>query len=794
MLRLCSPVFSRGLRAAVRAVLAASVVLASVGWTATGAQAASEGTATVEVEIVDGKTRSPLDNAQATLFGPQAVVRLTDAGGTTRFENVAPGTYEVRARREGYLEGRSARFDVRGGETTRVTVELPAVLKEIGHVTAAPRVTVRTIDDASAVRRVSDTLSDALQNIAGVSMQLDGSSISLRGHDPSQTGFKIDGLMMAGGISGAALNAGLFSGATVEFDQNMRGVAGSVNYQTVNATQAWSEKIVASYGSYDRASYQLLATGTSGKLGIAVQHGGRSSRAPISGMSFADASGLDYVHDGANHGDGDVLKLAWSFDKNTTVGLSAMRAQSTVNDVCTDDTTNVPCGYGPGVNKNNDFHFFGLRAQSLIGAVAVNAVAYSNLNSEVYDGNRLHVAGIPQPYWSQRVWRYGGVNLLGTATAGRHTLTASYSGYHGSNDSIQRFDGADFSSSADVDGYQTGLSDAFSASTHLKLTAGAMLTKATGLGHGFIGSLRADWKMSAFDSAWFSAASGASSPNFGAVTTYSDPHKAQIDCHGRSVFVQGPSQDPVAQHNLDLQLGLRHRWKRGDLSISAYRTDSLGTSFGGALQLAEAASVVALPPNYLHELEQTWSTASNCAPAPFDPGRVFAYEMLSDVGQRYVGISTDGNIQLGRATAAFWSYGVTSASISSIGSRVAALGFIFPPGRQIPGRPLQNGSLTISLRQPRGQLEYIGSVRFVGTANPQNIAPFTVVNTGVVAGLRYGTLSLLAGNVFNNQSGLFTTYRGINPFTLRDGTSIAFPSTPLAPRQLTLRYSAKVGR
>jgi hypothetical protein len=783
------------LRATARAALAASILLAALGGTATGAFAASEGTAAVDVEVVGGKVKKALDNAQVTLFGPQVVIRLTDASGGTRFENVAPGTYEVRARRQGYLEGRSVRFDLHGGETTRVTVELPDALKEIGHVTAAaPRVTIQTVDDGSVVRRVNDTLSDALQNIAGVSMQLDGTSISLRGHDPAQTGFKIDGLLMAGGISSAASSAGLFSGATVEFDQNMNGVAGSVNFQTVNATKAWSEKIVTSYGSYDRASYQFVATGSSGKLGIAAQHGGRSSHTPITGLSFADTSGLDYVHDGSNRGDGDVLKLAWSFDKNTTIGLSAMRAEATVNEVCTDDTTNVPCGYGPGVKKNNDFHFFAVRAQSVVGAVAVNAVAYSNLNSEQYDANTLHVAGVPQPYWSQRVWRYGGVNVFGTATAGRHTLTASYTGYHGSNDLIQRFDGAQFSSASVVDGYQAGLSDAFNASLRLKLTAGATLTNATGLGHGFIGSLRADWKISPADSAWLSGASGVSAPNLGAVTTYSDPHKAQIDCRGRSMFVQGPSQEPAAQHNLDLQLGLRHRWKRGEMNVSAYRTDALGTSFGGALQLAEASSVVPLPPNYMHELEQAWSTSATCAPAAFDPGRVFAYQVLSDVGQRYVGASTAGTVRLGGASAAFWSYGVTSASISSIGSRIAALGFIFPPGRQIPGRPLQSGSLTISLRQPRAQLEYIGNVRFVGSSNPQNIAPFAVVNTGVVAGLRYGTLSLLASNLFNSQAGLFTTNRGINPFTLRDGSSIAFSSTPLSPRQITLRYSAKVGR
>ncbi len=774
-------------------VLVLAFGLCSAGRTAGIASAASAGTAAVEVEVVDATSKAPIENAQVTLFGPQTVVRLTDRSGIARFEDVGPAAYDVRGRKQGYRDGRSARFDVPAGETAHVTVELPEALPEIGRVSAAPRVTVRTVDDASAVRRVSDTLSDALESIAGVSLQLDG-SISLRGHDPAQTGFKIDGLAMAGGISGAALDAGLFSGASVEFDQRMGGVVGSVNYQTANPTQRWTEKVTASYGSYDRSTYQVLGTGTSGKLGVAVQHGGRSTRMPISGLSFADASGLDYVHDGSRRGDGDVVKLNWSFDPNTSIGVSAMRAAASVDDACTDDTTNVPCGYGPGIRKDNGFGFFGLQAQSLVGAVALNGIAYSNVNSEVYDAGALYVASVAEPYWSQRVWRYGGLNLSASATSGRHALTASYNGYRGTNDLLQRYDGASFVSSAPIAGYQAGLSDAFPLGRRLKVTASASETNATGLGRGFIGSLRGDWKFSASDSAWASASTGASQPNFAAVATYSDPHKAQIDCHGRSVFVQGPSQAPVAQHDLDLELGLRHRWKHGDLNLGAYRTGSLGTSFGGALLLSEAASVAPLPPNYLAELGQTWSAATNCAPAPFDPGRVFAYEVLSDVGQRYSGASTDGMILLGNATAAFWSYGVTSASISSVGERASALGFIFPFGRQIPGRPLQNGSLTLSVRQPRAKLEYIANVRFVGTANPQNIAPFTVVNAGVVAGLRYGTLSLLAGNLFNRDAGLFTTYQGMNPFPLRDGGTIAFPSTPLAPRQLTLRYSATIGR
>lgn len=785
---------ARALAAAALA-LAFAFVLALVTWPAPAA--ASDGLGTVEVSIVDRAGGAAIDGAHVTLFGPQSVVRLSDGTGTLRFEDVPPGVYVVRARAQRYGDGESARFDVAAGDVVRVKVELERALVEIGRVKALPAasVTVTTVDDSSATRRISDTLLDALQNIAGVSMQrgADGSSgIALRGFDRSQTGFRIDGLDVAGGISSAAFSAGLFSGASVDFSPTAGSLGGTASFQTINPTKAWTERGEASYGTFDRSTYLVSASGTSGKLGIALQHSWRGSDSPLSGRTYADFSGLSYAHDGGTRADGDVFKLVYAPNAKTTFRLSALRAGSSGSDLCTDDTTILPCGYGPGITSFDRFNYLALVGQSLVGNVAVTAAAYASATTSDYDAGARYVGGVAEPYYATTRALNHGLSLTASATSSRHTRTASFFAYGGSNTSLQIASGDATPSASAVSGYRASLTDAYAMGAHLTTTGSVSLAGATGIGSAVLGSLRGEWRPRRDDSVSFAVASGVSSPNLARVTTYSDPRKAQVDCFGRSAFVQGPGDDPAPQSSTSVQLGARHAWARGEIRVSAYQSTVRGTPFLGAVPLVGGGA--ALPDGYLGAIAQTWNAPTVCGTIAFAPSRVFAYESLSGVAQRYAGATTDGKVQLGRAAAAFWSYGVTSATITSVDPRLAARGFVFEPGRQLPGRPLQTGSLTLSALQPRAGLEYIANLRYVGAANQQNLPPYAVVNLGVVIALRHGTLSLLDSNAFGTDAGDFTTSRGINPFRLADGTTVAFPSTPLPPRQLTLRYAVRAGR
>jgi Carboxypeptidase regulatory-like domain/TonB-dependent Receptor Plug Domain len=748
----------------------------------------------VEVRVVEAHTATAVAQAQIALSGPKNGVLLTDGSGSVRFDELPPGVYEVRARKERYADARSERFQIEAGTVSRVRIELPAY-QVIGRVSAAaPRVTITSVDDASAVRRVSESLLDAMQNVAGVSLQADGSSISLRGFDPGQTGFSIDGIDIAGGVPGDLLRTGLFSGASVDFNPTARSVAGSVNYQTINPTQPWREHLELSYGSYDRSGYLFSTTGTSGKLGVALQHGWHGSASPLTGLTYQDTSGLDYRHDGASRSDGDIAKLSYALNRHTTLRLSAMRAGFLSADVCTNDTTVLPCGYGPGVLTRKDFAFFALVAESLAGNVSLNAAVYDNLNRLSTDASSRYVAGRHDPFDSLRNVRNGGMLFSASATQGRHTLNLRLSRYRGTNDLVEHYAGATSSSASRIEGHQATLSDAFSAGSRLKITGSASLAGATGIGRAVLGSAGVEWKPQRNDTFGISASSGISAPNLLAVNNYSDPAKADIDCYGRSAFVQGPSEPASAQHSSSVQLSARHAWSRGEVRATAYDTRQYGTTFYGALPLAGAAAGAPLPNGYANALQQTWSAPAVCGNVPFDPARAFAYETLSKIGQRFTGVTADGRALLGRSSAAYFSYGVTGASITHVDSSLIARGFLLPPGRQLPGRPLHTASVTLSAVQPRAQTEYIVNLRYVGTDNVENQNPYRVVNAGIVKSLRYGKLSLLESNVFNADGGVMTTYRGINPFPLAGGGFVAFPTSPLPPRQFTLRYAVGIGQ
>ena len=771
-----------------------AALTAMLMWCCPPAARAAGDLGAVEVLVVQAPAGKPLAGAQIALSGPKNGVLLTDGSGVVRFDDLPPGVYGVRVRKEQYADARSERFEIKAAAVSSVRVEL-APYQVIGHVTATSRVTIASIDESSAVRRVSETLGEALQNVAGVSLQLDGTSISLRGFDPSQTGFSIDGIEVAGGVPSALLSSGLFSGASVDFSPSARSVAGSVNYQTINPTKQWRELAEVSYGSFDRSGYLVSTTGTIGKLGLALQHGWHGSESPLTGLFYRDSSGLDYRHDGATRNDGDIAKLTYSINQHTTLRVSAMHAGFFGADVCTNDTTLLPCGYGPGIATRKTFYFYSVGAQSLVGNVSLNAAVYDNVNRLDTDASSRYVAGRHDPFNSLRNVSNGGMLISANATQGRHALALGFSQYRGTNDLLEQYGGSTAASTSTIVGYRATLSDAFSAARGLKLTGSASLAGATGIGHAVLGSFGAEWKPRRSDTFDVSVSSGISAPNLQAVTTYSDPKKADIDCYGRSAFVQGPSEPPAAaQHSTSVQVSARHGWSRGEVRATAYDTRQYGTTFYGALPLAGAAIGTPLPDGYLAALQQTWSAPMVCGAAAFDPSRAFAYEILSKVGQRLTGVTADGRALLGRSTAAFFSYGLTSASVTHVDPSLVARGFLLPPGRQLPGRPLHMASATISTVQARAGLEYILSMRYVGTDNVENQNPYHVVNAGIVKSLRYGKLSLLASNIFNAEGGVLTTYRGINPFALPGGGSVAFPTSPLSPRQFTLRYAVGVGR
>ncbi len=112
----------------------------------------------------------------------------------------------------------------------------------------------RSIDQNSPQRRLSDDLAGALNKLSGVSVTTcsDDSdatqTISLEGHDPSQTALTLDGIPLnapgiAGNLRGFATD--LFQGASVHTGAALGGLGGSVNFTTLQPTLSWMSQTAA---------------------------------------------------------------------------------------------------------------------------------------------------------------------------------------------------------------------------------------------------------------------------------------------------------------------------------------------------------------------------------------------------------------------------------------------------------------------------------------------------------------------------------------------------------------------
>lgn len=189
----------------VRFFVAALIAIGLLRFSAADAQQLDPGD--IEVAVTDSQTHAPLANAAVFLLGgEQPVSSLTNERGRIEFAQVPPGTYRMSIRLAGYDQYDVSAFEVQPHTRVSVSVALVLSLKTIASLTAhaSSSISQEDLNAGSAERKISATLSDALNKLAGVSIddQLYGSdagfNVSLNNHDASQTAVSIDGIRIAG--------------------------------------------------------------------------------------------------------------------------------------------------------------------------------------------------------------------------------------------------------------------------------------------------------------------------------------------------------------------------------------------------------------------------------------------------------------------------------------------------------------------------------------------------------------------------------------------------------------------
>ncbi len=776
---------------------------------ATAPALAQSDTGEILIVVIDSVTGRPVESARTILVGPTTVSSLTTKAGKIDYTDAPAGIYRVRVVRSGYLGGASKDFEVLGGRSVTVEVKLAESssggLKVIGSVTARSTVAVNSneIDQNSATRRISDSLADALDKNAGVSVTQSSSdpdaavTISLHNQDESQTALSLDGIpLSAPGAAGdlRAIGTDLFSGSSTSFSGTAGSLGGGVNFRTLQPTQSLVERLNGSVGTFDRANYQVAATGSAGDLGFALEHTWRGANNPLTYRTYADQSGFAYPHEGESTALGDFLKLRYRVDDRTTVQGTALTNNTYNTALCTQFVTLSPCGIGPGNGSTGRFGFAYATVQSLIGTVATQVTGFTNGNVRAADDFDRYIDGVAAPSASETQSFARGLAVSSSIALGRHTLTLSGNTYDATNLSTPiagtQFQRA-FTNATASTTYQ--FADASKANDRLSLSENVSLANTTGAGTSFLAGLGAGFRLTPVDTFSASASVGSAQPGNNVNRSFSDPLSARVNCGANSATVSGPGDEPQHQSAYGVNLGYTRTLPVGQVSIGAFSQVQRGQLVQA---LVDAASEPAgyLPAGYLDAISGYYHQTTICGTgSPLSPSGIFVSEPIGGTRRLYAGFDLSGRFGIGRDVVILPNYSLSIARLTAADARLTSAVSPTIVGQQLPGRPLHRGGVTVDGYVERTGTELIGNAQYTGYNNNQNIGSYIVASAGISQPAGPGRFTIFENNIFNTYGYDFSEDFYARPLPLSGGGRLITAGSPLGQRSINIAYALVVG-
>ncbi len=790
--------------------------------------AAQSDTGEILITVVDARTGSPLADARTILIGPQTASSLTTKAGAIHYTDVPTGIYRVRVVKSGFDSGASKEFDVLDGRSVSVRVGLSTStggLKIIGSVTARSNVSVSTSDvsENSPVRRISNSLTDALDTIAGVTVTQDATdptspvTVSLTNHDESQTAITLDGIPLSAPGTSANLRAigtDLFSGSSVSTSPSAGALGGGVNFRTLQPTQALQIHSSGTTGTFDRSNYALAATGSVDSLGFAVAHTWRGSNSPLTFRDYEDQSGLTYPHEGESTSLGDYVKFRYRLgDDRTSISGTALSNNLDATSVCARDVTLLPCGIGPGNQNFGRFGFAYTTVQSLIGTVATNFSAYTSSSRQTTDDANRYVLEPPCdlepigattcdptgyeedlfPSLSTNDTLTRGFAYSSSISQGRHTLTLSGNTYASLNSSQplagSRFE-VPYTNAISSTSYT--FADAIKSSDRLTLQPRVSLVNTTTLGTSALAGFGATWAPQEANSYTASVNVGSSQPNTNIDRSFSDPASARFDCQAKTAVVSGPGDtNGGAQSAVSLDAAWTHRFVSGN-SLTADLFSQVQTGQLITALIAEPASYFAGEAGYLTDVAAAYASPSVCGAGSGVPA-LYVQEAVGGTRRIYQGVNVSGRFGLGRYLVALPTYSLNKAELTAASPRLQDGPSTTVVGAQLPNRPLHRAGFTLDGYLPRSGIELLGNAQYTGSNNQQNLGPYATVSAGISHAFGPGQVTLFENNVFNTYGGVFATDAFAAPLPLSSGASFETAATPLVPRTVNLSYVVNLG-
>ncbi|MGA8533198.1 MAG: TonB-dependent receptor [Candidatus Tumulicola sp.] len=806
-------IFAAALAAAI--ALSASPVLAQ----------ADQGEITITV--TDATTKQPIGLARVLLDGAVITSELTSANGAVKFTDVPDGIYRARVLKRGYQSLTSAAFEVVDGRIVTVVVALVADtggLKVIGTVSVKASATISStsIDQNSPQRRLSDDLAGALNKLSGVSVTTSSDdsdatqTISLEGHDASQTALTLDGIPLnapgsAGNLRGFATD--LFQGATVRTGAQIGGLGGSVNFTTLEPTLSWMSQGAASMGSNGKYNYSLAETGSFGKLGIAAQTVSRTVPSLVDGEYYLDASGLAYDHDGDSDYSGNLVKLRYELSDSQALTGTFLNSARNTQIVCLRQGAPpaLPCGYGPDNWNNGSVQLYSLTDNALVGATQVQASIYSTTSTNDLDEINRYIdvssGPIPEPTSDPNGFtnttKTNGFVVNATLPAKqRHTI--SFQAYGTASQNVtsplvvesEPFYGGSTNTSYDA----LTVTDTIHSSDRLTLAESAGVSTATGAGGiTALGSLAATWRPTSKDTYSASYAVGGVAANPGRVNILSDPASMRFTCVGNpaqdSAYGSAPGEEPGPSSSISYRLGYTHALRGGSVSLQLYRQIQAGVLLPVLVNGSVLAAQGVFPVGYLQEIQQIYDSPGGCnlkAGTPFGPQQLYFSTPIGGVKRAYQGAELTGYATLGNLVVQPY-YNVTVSTAESNSPYFVNPYSITISGQQLPNQPLQKAGIVFDYKAPHSALEWLADAQYTARNNPNNLPAYTTFDAGVTAALNRGTLTFAASNITNTYAGIFASPANAVAYQTLNGYTIPTIARPLTPRSYSLTYGVKFG-
>ena len=792
------------------AVVLAIAMLANALPSAARAQSVS---GEIDIAVNDAATKAPIPLARVLLDGPVITAEFTGANGKVRFTEVPDGIYRARVFARSYRAVTSKEFEVINGSAVTVEVALAQTfenLKIIGSVTAKSTASVSTtsLSQDSAQRKLSSSLTDALGKLSGVTVSTSSSdsdatqTISLNGHDASQTALTVDGIPLnAPGTAGdmRMFNSDLFTGAAVHQGPQIGGLGGGVAFQTLEPTLSWQGDLLLSTGSNGKFNYSASDSGSIGKFGIAAMHTYRLSPSLIDGMRYLDASGLDYTHEGDGVYGGDLLKVRYDASESQAITGTFMSSTRYNEIACLQMTGALPCGYGPGNSHEGHFNLYSLQDDALIGDTSVVASFYGTVSANESNLLDRYVNGQAQPTGFSQSGDTTGFTLNATLPARqRHTISISaYSANTSTKYAPLVPQARPYVAAPQHASYSAiTLNDDVRSNANLHFDSSLGISHASNAPSSVLAGIGATWQPTQSDTYSFSYNVGGVAAHAGRFGALSDPESLRYDCNGGVAYGSAPGDEPGSSSSTSARLGYTHRLRSGEIGASLYRQVQMGTVLPAQVNGTVLEGLGVVPPGYFGLVQGVYDSPAGCGAAPgtpFGAQNVYFFTPIGGVKRVYEGGSISGFFSIGNLVVQPF-YDLTMVNLDSNDPRIDNPYSIEIPGAQVPGVPMHRAGLTLDYKTPRSAFEYLLTAQYTGGNNWQNLPAHTVVDAGISTLLSRGTLTFAANNVFNTYGGIFAGSAYAVPYTTLGGTKVATIARPDSPRAYAVTYSVRVGQ